>query len=299
MEYKKVPLSISEQITRLKERGLKFKNEAKAAHYLSNISYYRLRAYTYPFQNNDDTNHPFIKEVFFEDIIDLYCFDRRLRAIIFNAIEKIEVALRTKIIYHYAIDTNDAQWYENATLFKDQATFIKVVSRLYEEIERSSEVFIAHYKQKYSKPEHPPAWMSLEVVSIGLLSQLFSSLKNDQTKKKISKDFGLPQPFILESWVHSFTALRNLCAHHSRIWNRRLVVKPRLPYNTIYSFVDAKPLFANKIYARLCCIQYILKIISPGNSFSDNLKALLQASPLVDLKEMGFPEEWKSTPFWD
>ena len=103
MKYTKPPLSITDQIAKLKKRGLNFNDERKAAHYLSNISYYRLRAYTYPFQDNSDPNHQFIKEICFEEIIELYVFDRRLRLLVFNAIEKIEIALRTKIVYEFSM----------------------------------------------------------------------------------------------------------------------------------------------------------------------------------------------------
>jgi abortive infection bacteriophage resistance protein len=103
MKYVKPPVPILEQIETLKKRGLLFNDEAKAAHYLSNISYYRLRAYTYPFQDNKDGNHPFVTKVSFEEIIDLYVFDRQLRLLIFDGIEKIEIALRTQIIYNFSL----------------------------------------------------------------------------------------------------------------------------------------------------------------------------------------------------
>ncbi|MEJ0103147.1 MAG: Abi family protein [Bacteroidota bacterium] len=136
MNYSKPPLSILQQIALLKQRGLAFKNEQKAAHYLSNISYYRLRAYTYPFQDNTRPDHPFVKQVFFEDIIDLYVFDRRLRLLVFDVLEKIEIALRTKIIYQYALN-HGSHWYENASLYRNQQRFIYDMNKLYDEVDRS------------------------------------------------------------------------------------------------------------------------------------------------------------------
>ena len=102
IDYTKKPLTLAEQVARLKQRGLVFDDESEATAYLFNISYYRLRAYTYPFQENgEDSEHTFTrKDIHFKDIIDLYCFDRRLRSLIFNTIEKIEVAVRTKL-YRY------------------------------------------------------------------------------------------------------------------------------------------------------------------------------------------------------
>ena len=182
--YTKKPLSLNEQVERLKERGLIFDDEEKSKNYLYNISYYRLRAYTYPFQKNEnDSEHDFIRnDIHFNDIIDLYCFDRRLRTLIFNAIEKIEVAVRTKIIYTYAVSTGDSHWYYDKNLYwKDIESLI---SEIDSDIRRSNEDFIKHYKMKYNEPSNPPSWMALEVVSFGTLSKLYQSLKLDDKKKR-------------------------------------------------------------------------------------------------------------------
>ena len=145
MKYNKLPIPISEQILKLKQRGLEFKDEAKAAHYLSNISYYRLRAYTYPFQDNINPNHPFIKKVSFEEIIQLYVFDRQLRLLIFNAIEKIEIALRTQIIYQYAL-AYGSHWHLNPSLYSNSVYFAEQIASLQKEIDRSKETFSINEK---------------------------------------------------------------------------------------------------------------------------------------------------------
>jgi len=297
MNYTKPPLSISDQIARLEKRGLKFNNTQKAAHYLSNISYYRLRAYTYPFQNNSDPDHPFIKKVSFEDIIDLYVFDRRLRLIIFNAIEKIEVALRTKIINEFSLSYG-SHWFEDSQNYRNQHYFNRNINSLYEEVDRSAETFIEHYKNKYSTPPYPPAWMSLEVISLGLLSKLYGNLNKSAEKKKVAKEFGLPNPEILESWMHAFAGLRNICAHHSRLWNRRFTIVPKIPYNTTFTFIQNTKIYDNKLYAQLCCINYITRIISPNSSLVADLKNLLKACSLADCKEMGFPNDWEKETIW-
>jgi len=297
MKYSKPPLSITDQIFKLKQRGLKFNDEQKAAHYLSNISYYRLRAYTYPFQDNSNPNHPFIKEISFEEIIGLYIFDRRLRLLVFNAIEKIEIALRTKIIYEFSLN-HGSQWHENANMYRNNYYFNTNINALYEEVDRSTETFIEHYINTYSEPVYPPAWMSLEVISLGLLSKLFSNLKKGAEKKKVAKEFGLPNPVILESWMHAFAGLRNICAHHSRLWNRRFTIVPQIPYNTANPFIQNTNIYDNKLYAQLCCINYITRIISPNSSFVSNLKALMETCDLVDSKEMGFPGDWKAELIW-
>ncbi|MEI6433384.1 MAG: Abi family protein [Bacteroidota bacterium] len=297
MNYTKPPLSITDQISKLKLRGLTFSDETKAAHYLSNISYYRLRSYTFPFQDNNDPAHPFNYKISFEEIIQLYVFDRKLRLLVFNAIEKIEVALRTKIVHEFSM-TFGSHWYEDGNMYRDNYHFNRNIATLYDEINRSTETFIHHYKHTYTTPVNPPAWMSLEVVSMGLLSKLFSNLKKVPEKKRVTAEFGLTNPVILESWMHAFANLRNICAHHSRLWNRRFTISPQLPYNTIYPFLNNRDLHTNKLYAQLCCINYISTIISPGNSFVKNLSDLLQTCPLLDLNEMGFPADWKTETIW-
>lgn len=166
-------------------------------------------------------------------------------------------------------------------------------------MKRSSEDFIFHFFSKYTDPVNPPAWMSLEVVSMGLLSKIYKNLNRSATKKRIAKEFGLPKDEFLENWMHVFSNLRNTCAHHSRIWNRRFVVEPKIPYNTTNQFINNRKIHTNKLYASLCCMQYVLKEISPNTDFEANLKNLMDQCPLSQEKEMGFPVDWKSEPLWN
>lgn len=301
-DYTKKPLTLDEQVARLKQRGLVFDDESEAIAYLFNISYYRLRAYTYPFQENGEgVEHNFTrKDIHFKDIIDLYCFDRRLRSLIFNAIEKIEVAVRTKIIQIYAESTDNSHWYDNENLYRfDYEDLMKHIEA---DVNRSNEDFIKHYNSKYNNPPMPPSWMALEVVSFATLSRLFKSLKSDSHKKYITEQFGLKKVAILENWLHAISNLRNCCAHHSRVWNRRFMVSVILPYDTLYPFMDRmtiKQIHTNKLFAVLSCVVYILDIISPGSYFKRNLKELLKSDcRLLDLKDMGFPKYWQSLSVW-
>lgn len=296
MQYKKTPISIAKQIENLQAKGLEIADKEKAAHYLSNISYYRLRAYTYPFQDNNVDSHPFIKKVSFEEIIHLYVFDRQLRLLVFNAIEKIEIAFRTQIIYHFSLEKG-AFWHVNPTLFNNPIQFANDIAKLQQEINRSKETFIKHYHGTYTDPKVPPCWMALEVSSIGLLSKIFSNLKENKCKDAIATHFGLKDVGVLENWLRCISLLRNLCAHHSRIWNRRMT-KLAIPKKPIYDFIENKHILEYKLYAYLCTIQYILNIISPDHSFKQNLIALMHNCPLAQEKEMGFPKNWKQEQFW-
>ena len=296
MKYTKLPLTIPEQILRLKQRGLKFDNEPQAGHYLLNISYYRLRAYTYPFQDNADDNHQFIKQVTFEQIIDLYVFDRQLRLLLFNAIEKIEVALRTQIIYQYSL-LYGSHWHLIPGLFNNVMYFAEHTSALQREVNRSTEAFIKHYRNTYTDPSEPACWMSLEVSSMGLLSKIYANLKKDSTKDDIALHFGLKNVDVLGNWMFCISILRNICAHHGRVWNRRLS-QITMPRKTINPYLQNSSVYPNKLYAYIANITYLLNIISPGHGFTNNLMQLMARCPLLQEKEMGFPADWKNEPLW-
>lgn len=297
MKYQKPPLSIEGQIKLLSERGLIISDKEKASHYLSNISYYRLRAYTYPFQDNRNLNHPFHKGVTFDNILDLYIFDRELRLLVFDAIERIEIALRTQIVHQFSLGYG-SHWHEAPSLYNNINHFVRDMYTLQKEVGRSSEVFIKHYRKKYKNPLNPPVWMCLEVASMGLLSKIYENLKMNSEKKEIARHFGLAHPFVLESWMHSLSNVRNICAHHGRLWNRRLVKAPKLPKRTLNTWLGSQPADAQKSYTVLSCILYIMNIISPGHEWKTRLKQLLGESPSVSLTEMGFPENWIEEKLW-
>lgn len=296
MKYNKLPITIADQVLKLKNRGLKFNCELKAQDYLLNISYYRLRAYTYPFQNNLIDHHPFNVDVAFEDIIELYSFDRTLRLMIFGAIEKIEIALRTQIIYHLSLEYG-SHWQLEPSIFRNSILFANHLSSLQKEIDRSNETFIHHYQNKYTNPAEPPCWMSLEVSSLGLLSKIFQNLKKGPQKNAVTLHFGLTDLSVLENWIHCFSTLRNICAHHGRVWNRRLT-QIKLPTRPTEYFLENSKIYPNKLYATLSCIQYVLKIINPDDRFCLTLKELINKCSLAQTKEMGFPNNWVEEKLW-
>lgn len=300
MKYRKPAISIPDQVEKLKQRGLSFKDEVYAEAMLSRISFYRLRAYTYPFQDNTDFNHAFVVKTDFETIIKLYKFDRKMRLLVFGALEKIEIALRTQIIYQFAL-VRGSHWHIDQSLYYDKSRAIAQLGKLQKEVNRSDETFLKHYKTNYSSPADPPSWMGLEVASFGTLSMLFRNLNNGPEKDAVVASFGLSNATILQNWMHNFSHLRNICAHHGRLWNRRLTVQPRLPYKTQHIFLskqEARVLHANKLYASLCCVKYMLERIESDYNFSRKLKKLLQKCPLEQESAMGFPENWRTHALW-
>lgn len=297
MKYDKPALSIDDQLSKLTKRGLGIPEPSVARRFLSNISYYRLRAYTYPYQDNNKPDQPFVLATSIDDIMKLYTFDRRLRLLILDAVERIEIALRTQIIYQWAM-TNGSHWHLEQPLYKNNSNFIKHLSSLQKELKRCNETFIDHYNKKYTDPSEPPAWMSLEVTSIGLLSLLFQNLKSCLEKKAVTHHFGLLSNDILENWIHNFCNVRNICAHHGRLWNRRISIHLNIPKNTALPFIINKNIIPYKLYATLSAMLYCMKIINPESTFQKQLISLLQVCPNGQLKEMGFPKDWEKEAFW-
>jgi abortive infection bacteriophage resistance protein len=298
MKYNKPPLSIADQITRLETRGLIFGDKAKAQHYLSHISFYRLRAYTFPYQDNQSPTHPFRIKISFERIIEDYILDRKLRIIVFDALEKIEIALRTQIIYQYSLSYG-SHWFENPKMFKDKTLHQRDIINLDKEIKRSQEDFILHYRKKYTSPKRPPAWMALEVSTLGSLSKLYDNLAISDEKKRVARHFGLGHPKLLESWMKTFSYTRNICAHHSRLWNRGITIRPAIPNRPADKWISLEKISGSqRIFVTLCCIRYILNRISPGNNFNNKIQQLLAECPNADLDAMGFSPNWKDEPLW-
>jgi abortive infection bacteriophage resistance protein len=222
MLYDKAPITIEQQIKKLKLRGLSFQNENLAKKYLSHISYYRLAGYWWSMQT-DNIAHKFKPNSTFENVIKIYNFDADLRILLFDAIEKIEISLRTKLIYHLS-HYYDPWWFQNTDLFKDAPALIKSLEKMREEVDRSKDIFIKEHKKKYKKDlRFPPAWKTLELSSLGGLSKLYGNLKNNiEAKDQIAEEFGAVNHTYLPSWLQSIAQIRNLCAHHSRLWNKNL-----------------------------------------------------------------------------
>ena len=315
MIYEKKPTTTDEQIQRLEERGLLINNKERAKQYLRNISYYRLKAYTRPILQSRGGEQRFVKAgISFKDVIDLYSFDSQLRSLLFNAIEQIEVALRTRISLIYSVNKNDGFWFLDPELYPLNLRHTEYVEELRQEIwkdlKQSKEEFIAHYREKYVSPSYPPAWITLEVISMGKLSRLISSFDwSNPSHKQVCREFGLKKAKTLTNWMHALSRLRNFCAHHSRVWNRKYI-KIIIPKQTLYPFLTDQEIARhnlkgennvpdNKLFAYLSIILYLLQIVSPDIPFKQSLQALLQSRPkLVTLKDMGFPQGWSTFTLW-
>ena len=296
MRYSKHPLDYPEILKLLKSRGLIIRNETKAIECLKIVSYFRLDNYFHPMES-DKIRHIFKPNSYFENAVDLYEFDRDLRELIFTAIQAIEIALRSKMIHHISLRYG-AFWFTNASLFRDANIHRKCMEQIRLELGRTREEFIIEHAAKYSEPDVPPVWKTLEVTSFGTLSKLFCNFSDNPIKKRIAREFNLPQHLVLESWIKSAVVLRNYLAHHSRVWNRKYPIKPNMTTPLRGNWVTPPVGNYDKLYSQLCYLQYLLNVIRPNNEFTQKLIALLKEHPNVDVAAMGFPRNWQDEPLW-
>lgn len=301
--FDKRALTLTEQVAQLQKRGLQIKHPKIAEKYLINISYYRLGEYWYVMQA-DKENHIFKPHSTFENVIALYNFDAELRLLLFGVIEKIEISLRTKLIYYLSHEI-DPWWFQNFELFSNSKDLVKTLANLEEEISRTKDVSIKNHNKKHKDDgRFPPAWKSLEQTSFGALSKLYGNLKNTITAKdKIAEDFGAVNHTYLPSWLQSIAQIRNFCAHHSRLWNRnlpgtvKLLSKPPNPWIVDESNVPKQHEFS-KLYVHMCLMRYILNTILPKNDFPKKLNDLFVKYPNVDPEALGMKPDWQNEPLW-
>ena len=300
--------TISDQIALLKQRGMTFSDETQAHDLLKNISYYRLKGYWWDMLDETTLNtfHPGTR---FEDIMERYDFDRLLRQILFGGIEQIEIAVRTKMIYHLSI-AYGGLWYLNPALFETnpkmkngitQTTHLHTLDDLNKEFNRSQEIFIRNHQQRY--PGQPAdAWKMLEVASMGTLSKLYKSMKITLPEKGvISKEMGVNSPHVFSGWLESIAYLRNIIAHHSRLWSRTIMKRPSMHLNN-----PAKPWFTQQIkqgqidkpFSTISCMVYLCNFLNKKQNIKSKIIELINTYPNVPIYKYGFFNRWNTEPLW-
>ena len=293
MKYNKPAITFQEQVKLLQSRGLYINDANDAAKKLSHINYYRLSAYRFTFcppENRD----VFIEGTTFDNLWNLYRFDRELRLLLLDAIERIEVSIRTTWANSLAI-THDPHAYQNPHLFYNQIEHNSLLSKLDDEIERSYEEFIKHYLHKYDDPHRPSIWAICEILSLGTLSKFYGLLKNRSDRNRISKKYGLDEKYF-KSFLQHLAQVRNFCAHHSRVWNRKFPTEIRFPKHLECYFNKSRP---KNIYNTLVIILHFFNYLCPDSDWREEIKALINRYKEVNIINMGFRKDWLELEIWD
>jgi Abortive infection bacteriophage resistance protein len=286
--FVKPALTLDQQINLLKTRRLAIPDMGRARRYLQYISYYRLAAYGRPYHISGEEDHIFQPGVTFDDVLDLYIFDRKLRLHILDAIERIEVAVRAVLNNHMSLEYSQ-YWHLDKTLFSSKFDHSAFIELLTAHTRNGQHPFCKAYHAKYSYPTLPPSWMVSEILDFGKLSKVLASLAHAKDKKAIASAFNTSYS-ILESWLWSLTILRNTCAHHGLVWNRIFTHSPK--FEAEFSVPSL-----HHFYARAIVIWQFLKVITKNSQWLHGLKQLLIICPRP-MSEMGFPDGWQLSYGW-
>ena len=330
MTYNKPWKSYEEQLDLLISRGLAVTDRSKALEYLQRVGYYRLSGYWFPFRKrsgplillNEHGRKPskqkckettialddFKAGATFENAVRLYVFDKKLRLLAMDALERIEIALRVDI--SHTLGKLDPFAYLRTDLFHDTYSRDlnngKGVTRHHEWLSKharlirdSKEEFVRHNKSKYGLPL--AIWVACEVWDFGTLSRLYAGMRETE-QNAISARYGVSNGRIFATWLRSLNYLRNVCAHHSRLWNRNIVDQPKLPSAIELPWVGS---FENDARLRARCFlllrlaRHLLQVVNPNSSWPTRMKAHLQKGfPDLDhlglsLSGMGGPNDWE------
>ena len=284
----------AEQLQILMDRGLTVDNEDDALHILKHHSYYRFSAYRFPFQDAVDQ---FRAGTTFEQLWALYCFDRILRQLVSEACKAVELSIRARWA-HCLSEKYGSQAYEDSTIFRDQQRHTQLLASLDRELNRSDEVFVTHYQSTYNM-QRPPIWGACEVMSFGLLSRFYENIARTGDKKAIARTYDLSVDG-LKSFLEHSVYLRNLCAHHSRLWNRRFTITVSLPQSRPAGIISSlHPPEDRRIYNSLVLLGYMLSVVEPASDWKKRLRAHLETLHGPSHTEMGFPADWRERDFWE
>lgn len=326
--FAKPAITVADQLALLQARGLQVQDEARATLFLEAVSYFRLTPYMRPFQVADDPDHPFQPGSGFRQLSQLYDFDRRLRLLVIDAIERVEVAMRAALSNHLG-PTHGVHWYLDRNLFKRHYDHQRLIATIEKKqrhaledyrrevarIERlahaddarkaqlkqrrAQESYARHYALTYSEPALMPGWAMLEELTMGELSHLYKGLARDSDKKAVGQKLAVPVP-LLESWLHTLTIVRNICAHHSRLWNRELGVKPERPRNRNFNWPGylRQGSQHTRIAVVLAVLHHLMQQVSPHASWHQRLIELLQEFQDIPRQAMGLPDDWRADAFW-
>ena len=304
MRYEKPWLSYEEQADRLIERGLLCDREELITR-LVNVGYYRLSGYLYIFKSSSATGDEeatsdgerFVPGTSLQKVWDLYTFDRQLRLLVLDAIERIEVYMRTQLAYLLG-ESSGAFGYLDKSSLPDMGyrTYEKFMRRCFGAYDRSKAQFIKHFKDKYGDAhELPPYWTLVNIMDFGMMLTLFRGAPSE-VKKAIAIGLGLTEP-VLDSWLLMLNTVRNVCAHHDRLWNRRLGNRFKVPrYRKHPEWHEPYKVNNGSTCGLIAVLGYVLDHIAPGTSWHDKMKELLQGREEDDLRRMGFGEGWRECP---
>lgn len=286
IQHELKPASSYEQMIEiLISRGLIISDVQAAIFSLQQIGYYRFTGYLLPFKLDNDNYTPGIT---FNNVQSIYQFDSRFRSQLLQLLERIEIQLKSTISYHLSLKYGVESYRDPKNFnFRNDKEYEDFINNIDKEISRSKELFVSHHMRKYNG--RFPIWVALEVVSFSSVSILYKNLKPED-KRAISKSLQLKKPELLDSWLHTYSVMRNKCAHFSRIYSTNLTVPVALTKDARLHNISSYTIFA-----MLFTFKYLIKDKTYLDSWITQLEALIDTfEESVDISAMGFYRNWNN-----
>lgn len=310
-------MSFADQLAQLEERGMGVEDKAAALEYLERIGYYRLSGYWYPMRAIDTAaslakrqavrSNTFVSGARFEDVVRLYVFDKKLRLLALDALERIETSVRVDIA-HLLGKHSPAAHEDPACLHGNFAK--KQIARGSDAGKTAHQVwldkyrllvsrarrepFVAHHLQVYGRL---PIWAAIEVWDFGLMSKLFAGMKHAD-QKTVAAIYGAPDGNTFAQWLRSLNFIRNVSAHHGRLWNLNVVERSAVPAGWPAVLDNARPFFY------FCLMRQLLNVICPNSTWGQRVAELLEggfpttANGVLSLDDLGVFAGWSEAKPW-
>lgn len=302
MRYTKPALSLAEQVAYLRDKRLVISDENYANRYLSTIGLFRLKSYAAPFYEKG--TRVFRTGTSFEDLLALYVFDRKLRLLALDALDRIEIAVRSAIS-NVMSEQAGPHWFLDAENFSDRFVtrrgrdgrtayehLVQTIRYATRQDSRTGHPDCQKYHEIFCEPDVPPSWIVAEVLTMGTWSKLYPGIREKRYRRQIAKRFEFRHDDF-EGWIHELTNLRNHCAHHQRVWNRTLA--PRAKNVANYTHRGIEP---HTPYAKFAMIYAFLCSFTNDSSWNRKFYDLVGECPVDIYAASKFPRQWERQPFW-
>jgi abortive infection bacteriophage resistance protein len=305
--FDKVATTVEQQMQLLLGRGMTCGDLAMMQAFLTTVGYYRLSAYWLPLElppaEGQTRSKSFPPGVTFEQVVATYIFDRKLRLALMEGIERIEIAVRSRWTNRMTL-AYGPHAHMNAAHFNCPIRYAERLVKLNRDVGNSNEIMIKHYRKNYERPELPPLWSVTETMTIGDLSKWLAETRDPSLQSAVARDLGLPARELLIGSLEVFSLIRNICAHHGRLWNRRLV--KRLPFVRRLKddlVVEGKAgtgqmQLSNLIYNPMVVLLHLLHHQNTDTGFPRRLRGLVETVGDHERALMGFPADWRARPAW-
>lgn len=268
--FTKPALDLTEQIASFKKKGLQIDDEEHFLYFLKTVGYYRLSGYMKSASGNNQI-------VTSDDLLSLYNFDRQLRLVFLNALERIEIASKSLVSNHMAL-TYGPFWYNDPYAVPQE---IIDLIKTHKGPQDQNHKFIVHYRKKYTEPKYPPSWMVMEVIGMSDISKIISKLTNKDLKP--IAEFFNHSSRVIKSWLRSLTITRNICAHHGRLWDRFYTISPERT-DEIH-----KNILHRSLAEQIVITNYLMGKIDPRILFDKEIFDVIETNAkIVNKRKMGF-----------